>query len=60
VDYAQVIKMYGPTPSPAGRYSPGHASGIATTFMNLEEILVRVDAAQTPKARGPYKKRAAL
>jgi len=136
VDYAQVIKMYGPTPSPAGRYSPaectgikkirvegnpdekhvstsyveahnktmrmhmrrftrltnGHskkvanhahmvalytlfynfirthsklrmtpamAAGIATTFLSFEDVLARVDAAQAPKARGPYKKRGA-
>jgi IS1 family transposase len=28
VDYAQIIKMYGPTPSPAGRYSPAECTGI--------------------------------
>jgi IS1 family transposase len=28
VDYAQLIKMYGPTPSPAGRYSPAECTGI--------------------------------
>jgi len=136
VDYAQVIKMYGPTPSPAGRYSPaectgikkvrvegdpderhvstsfveahnktmrmhmrrftrltnGHSkkvanhahmvalytlfynfirthsklrmtpamqAGIATTFMSFEDVIARIDAAQAPKVRGPYKKRAA-
>ena len=136
VDYAQIIKMYGPTPSPAGRYSPaectgikkvrvegdpdekhvstsyvevhnktmrmhmrrftrltnGHskkvanhahmvalytlfynfirthgklrmtpamAAGIATTFMGFDDVLARIDAAQAPKVRGPYKKRAA-
>ncbi len=135
VDYAQVVKMYGPTPSPAGRYSPaectgikkvriegnpdekhastsyvevhnktmrmhmrrftrltnGHskkvanhahmvalytlfynfirthgklrmtpamAAGIATTFLSFEDVLARIDAAQAPKVRGPYKKRA--
>jgi IS1 family transposase len=135
VDYAQVIKMYGSTPSPAGRYSPaectgikkvavegnpdmklantsfvevhnktmrmhmrrftrltnGHSkkvanhahmvalytlfynfirthsklrmtpamqAGIATTFLSFEDVLARIDAAQIPKARGPYKKRA--
>jgi IS1 family transposase len=134
VDYAQVIKMYGPTPSPAGRYSPaectgikkvrvqgepderhtstsfveahnktmrmhmrrftrltnGHskkvanhahmvalyalfynfirthgklrmspamAAGIATTFLSFENVLARIDAAQMPKPRGPYRKR---
>lgn len=134
VDYAQIIKMYGPTPSPAGRYSPaectgikkvriegnpdekhvstlfvevhnktmrmhmrrftrltnGHskkvanhahmvalytmfynfirthsklrmspamAAGIATTFLGFEDIITRIDAAQAPKVRGPYKKR---
>lgn len=28
VDYAQLIKMYGPTPSPPGRYSPAECNGI--------------------------------
>jgi hypothetical protein len=28
VDYAQIVKMYGPTPSPAGRYSPVECTGI--------------------------------
>jgi IS1 family transposase len=28
VDYAQVIKQYGPTPTPAGRYSPAECIGI--------------------------------
>lgn len=135
VDYAQVVKMYGATPGPAGRYSPaectgirkfriegdpderhistshvevhnktmrmhmrrftrltnGHskkvanhahmvalytvfynfirthgklrmspamAAGIATTFLSFEDVLARIDATQTPKVRGPYKKRA--
>lgn len=31
VDYAQVVKMYGPTPSPAGRYSPAQCNGIKKT-----------------------------
>jgi IS1 family transposase len=31
VDYAQVIKMYGPTPTPAGRYSPAECTGIRKT-----------------------------
>jgi IS1 family transposase len=135
VDYAQIIKMYGQTPSGAGRYSPaectgikkvriegnpditkvstsyvevhnktmrmhmrrftrltnGHSkkvanhahmvalytlfynfirthsklrmtpamhAGIATTFMSFEDVLARIDAAQAPKVRGPYKPRA--
>jgi IS1 family transposase len=28
VDYAQVIKLFGPTPTPAGRYSPAECVGI--------------------------------
>jgi IS1 family transposase len=28
VDYAQLVKIYGPTPSPAGRYSPAECTGI--------------------------------
>jgi IS1 family transposase len=28
VDYAQVVKLFGPTPSPAGRYSPAECVGI--------------------------------
>ena len=136
VDYAQIIKMYGATPSPPGRYSPaectgvqkvriegnpdirkvstsyveahnktmrmhmrrftrltnGHskkvanhahmvalytvfynfirthsklrmspamAAGIASTFLGIEDVLARIDAKQTPKVRGPYRKRAA-
>lgn len=136
VDCAQVIKQYGPTPSPAGRYSPaectgikkvsvegnpdmkqantsfvevhnktmrmhmrrftrltnGHskkvanhahmvalytlfynfirthgklrmspamAAGIAPTFLGFEDVIARIDAAQVPKVRGPYKKRQA-
>jgi IS1 family transposase len=136
VDYAQVIKQYGPTPSPAGRYSPaecigvkkvriegnpdqrhvstsfvevhnktmrmhmrrftrltnGHSkkvanhahmvalytvfynfihthsklkmtpamqAGIASTFLTFEDVIARIDAAQVPAKRGPYKKRVA-
>ena len=136
VDYGQVIKMYGATPSPAGRYSPaectgirkvliegnpdikhvstsyveahnktmrmhmrrftrltnGHskkvanhapmvalytlfynfirthgklrtspamAAGLADTFLSFDDVLARIDAKQTPKARGSYKKRGA-
>jgi IS1 family transposase len=28
IDYAQLVKLYGPTPSPAGRYSPAECTGI--------------------------------
>ncbi len=38
------------------RMSPAMAAGIADTFMGFEAILARIDAAQAPKARGPYKK----
>jgi len=31
VDYAQLIKIYGATPGPAGRYSPGECTGIVKT-----------------------------
>lgn len=135
IDYAQVIKQYGETPSPAGRYSPaectgikkvkiegkpdpahistsyvevhnktmrrhmrrftrltnGHskkvanhahmvaiytmfynfirthgklrmtpamAAGISTTFLSFEDVILKIDAAQAPKSRGPYKKKA--
>ncbi len=39
------------------RMSPAMAAGIADTFLGFEDILARIDAAQTPKPRGPYKKR---
>lgn len=39
------------------RMSPAMAAGIADTFMCFEAILERIDAAQVPKPRGPYKKR---
>ena len=31
VDYAQLVKLYGDTPSPAGRYSPAECTGIKKT-----------------------------
>jgi IS1 family transposase len=31
VDFAQLVKLYGPTPSPAGRYSPAECTGIKKT-----------------------------
>ena len=31
VDYAQLVKLYGPTPAPAGRYSPAECTGIRKT-----------------------------
>ena len=39
--------------------TPAMQAGIASTFMSFADVLARVDAAQTPKVRGPYKKRAA-
>lgn len=134
IDYAQLIKLYGPTPSPPGRYSPaecvgikkikiegkpdrdristsyveahnktmrmhmrrftrltnGHskkvanhahmvaiytlfynfirthsklrmtpamAAGIAESFLSFEDVITKIDQAQAPKPRGPYKKR---
>ena len=31
VDFAQLVKLYGPTPAPAGRYSPAECTGIKKT-----------------------------
>lgn len=39
--------------------TPAMAAGIATTFLSFEDVLARVDAAQKPKVRRPYKKQAA-
>ena len=39
------------------RMSPAMAAGIADTFMEFDAILERIDTAQAPKPRGPYKKR---
>jgi IS1 family transposase len=39
------------------KMTPAMAAGIASTFMSFDDVLARIDAAQTPKARGPYKKR---
>ena len=39
------------------RMTPAMQAGIADTFMGFEAILERIDAKQTPKVRGPYKKR---
>jgi IS1 family transposase len=41
------------------RMSPAMAAGIATTFLGFEDVIARIDAAQVPNVRGPYKKRAA-
>ena len=41
------------------RMSPAMAAGIATTFLSFEDVIARIDAAQAPKVRGPYKKRQA-
>ena len=40
------------------RMSPAMAAGIADTFLGFEDVLVRIDAKQVPKVRGPYRKRA--
>jgi len=39
------------------RMSPAMAAGIAITFLGFEDVIARIDAAQVPKARGPYKPR---
>jgi IS1 family transposase/lambda repressor-like predicted transcriptional regulator len=31
IDYAQLVKLYGDSPAPAGRYSPAECTGIAKT-----------------------------
>ena len=41
------------------RMSPAMAAGIAPTFLRFEDVIARIDAAQAPKVRGPYKKRQA-
>lgn len=40
------------------KMTPAMQAGIASTFMSFEDVLVRIDAANPPKPRGPYKKRA--
>ena len=35
-------------------------AGIAPTFLTFADVIARIDAAQAPKVRGPYKKREAL
>jgi hypothetical protein len=41
------------------RMSPAMTAGIATTFLDFEDVVARIDAAQVPKVRGSYKKRVA-
>ncbi len=41
------------------RMTAAMQAGIATTFMSFADVMERIDAAQLPKKRGPYKKRAA-
>lgn len=40
------------------RMTPAMAAGIATTFLGFEDVIARMNAAQVPAKRGPYKKRA--
>jgi len=42
VDYAQLIKIYGPTPTPAGRYSPAECTGIKKNRIEGEPNLADV------------------
>ena len=39
------------------KMTPAMQAGIATTFLSFADVLARVDAAQVPAVRGPYKKR---
>ena len=41
------------------KITPVMQTGIATTFISFEDVLARIDVAQAPKVRGPYKKRVA-
>jgi hypothetical protein len=36
--------------------SPAMAAGIAMTFLGFEDIIARIDAAQAPKVRRPYRR----
>lgn len=42
------------------RMTPAMAAGITTTFLSFEDVLARIDAAQAPKTRGPYRPRAKI
>jgi len=42
VDYAQLVKIYGPTPTPAGRYSPAECTGIKKTRVEGDPDLAHV------------------
>ncbi|HVN00261.1 MAG TPA: hypothetical protein VMT68_08605, partial [Caulobacteraceae bacterium] len=39
------------------KMTPAMQAGIATTFMRFEDVVARIDTANPPKARGPYKPR---
>ena len=39
------------------KMTPAMAAGIASTFLSFNDVLDRIDAAQTPKPRGSYKTR---
>jgi hypothetical protein len=41
------------------RVTPAMAAGLTTRLWSWEEMVARMDAAEQPKQRGPYKKRAA-
>ena len=42
---------------PKLRMTPAIQAVIAITFMSFDDVIARLDSAQAPRVRGPYKKR---